>query len=48
MLGNLCVAIEGMTVADVDAGTGLLMRGLLKYGYQMVAVEPHQEMRRMR
>lgn len=32
-------------IADVGAGTGLLTRGLLERGYQVVAVEPNAEMR---
>lgn len=47
MLGNVCAPVEGMTVADVGARTGLLTRGLLKYGYRVVAVEPNLGMRRM-
>lgn len=36
----------GSVVADVGSGTGLLTRGLLQQGYQVVAVEPNASMRR--
>ena len=35
----------GATVADIGAGTGLLTRGLLQRGCEVVAVEPSAEMR---
>lgn len=46
-LSIVCAPVEGVTVADVGAGTGLLTGGLLKHGYRVVAVEPNLEMRRM-
>jgi SAM-dependent methyltransferase len=35
----------GAAVADIGAGTGLLTRGLLAAGYQVLAVEPNTDMR---
>jgi SAM-dependent methyltransferase len=39
-----CPPGPDVTVADIGAGTGLLTRGLLKAGYQVVAVEPNLKM----
>ncbi len=41
-----CCAPEGVTVADIGAGTGLLTQGLLRNGYRVMAVEPNPDMRR--
>ena len=38
---------QNVVVADIGAGTGLLTEGLLKSGYQVVAVEPNAEMRQL-
>ena len=40
--GNL---FAGATLADIGAGTGLLTRGLLQRGYNVVAIEPNASMR---
>lgn len=41
-----CALHAGATIADVGAGTGLLTRGLLARGYEVVAVEPNPAMRK--
>lgn len=46
MLKAACVPTEGVMVADIGAGTGLLTQGLLRKGYRVMAVEPNAEMRR--
>ena len=45
LLGSICRRYPGALVADVGAGTGLLTRGLLDLGYDVVAVEPNVSMR---
>ncbi|MFI5358027.1 MAG: SAM-dependent methyltransferase, partial [Opitutales bacterium] len=40
-LRKTCPPGRGATVADVGAGTGILTRGLLQHGHQVVAVEPN-------
>lgn len=42
----VCPPAEGVTVADVGAGTGLLTQDLLKNGYRVVVIELNPEMRR--
>ena len=44
-LRDCCTPSDGVTVADVGAGTGLLTQGLLRNGYRVVAVEPNADMR---
>jgi SAM-dependent methyltransferase len=45
LLGAGCQRYPGALIADVGAGTGLLTRGLLDLGYDVVAVEPNASMR---
>lgn len=45
MLRTTCNLKPGADVADIGAGTGLLTRGFLQRGYNVVAVEPNAEMR---
>ena len=44
-LRDVCALRNGARIADVGAGTGLLTRGWLERGYEVVAVEPNPAMR---
>jgi ubiquinone/menaquinone biosynthesis C-methylase UbiE len=44
-LAEVCALRNGAMIADVGAGTGLLTRGWLERGYEVVAVEPNPAMR---
>ena len=44
-LRKACALRNGARIADVGAGTGLLTRGWLERGYEVVAVEPNPAMR---
>jgi SAM-dependent methyltransferase len=46
-LRNTCKLSNGAVVADIGAGTGLLTKGLLQQGFQVVAVEPNASMRKV-
>ena len=45
VLETECGLTENSTVADIAAGTGLLTEKFLSHGYEVIAVEPNDEMR---
>ena len=45
LLETECGLTENSTVADIAAGTGLLAEKFLSHGYEVIAVEPNDEMR---
>jgi ubiquinone/menaquinone biosynthesis C-methylase UbiE len=45
MLQRRCPPCPGAVVADIGAGTGLLTKGLLHQGYEVIAIEPNAAMR---
>lgn len=45
LLETECGLTENSTVADIAAGTGLLAEKFLAHGYEVIAVEPNDEMR---
>jgi SAM-dependent methyltransferase len=45
LLETECGLTESSTVADIAAGTGLLAEKFLSHGYEVIAVEPNDEMR---
>ena len=45
LLASACGLTAASTIADVAAGTGLLSEVFLQQGYEVVAVEPNNEMR---